>query len=509
MRKHISRFLKFITKKSVIATGVVIIIIGAYVVTHGGTKVTFESSPVVIGNVIEKVSVTGTVSPVDKADLAFKKSGTIAAIAVKVGDSVKRGDLIASLESAADVAALASAQAQLAELQRGLRPEEFALDQANVNTASTTLANAKKDAINAVRDGYVKAQSALLNYSDTFFTNPQSPNPVINITVRSTEMQNAINNERLVITTIFSQWKSDIDSSTVANAAGLITNAEGYLTKIKSFLSDLSAVVNSLTTGNSGMSQTAIDADVSTMNAALSNLTTAITTVSTADSELKNAASGYAQATNQFNLQQAGSSADTIAAQAAKVKQAAAALADDSITAPIDGLVTKVDPHVGEFAQAGQTSFAIQSAGAYKIEAYVPEADIAKVAIGNTAAVTLDAYGAATIFPAAVTSIDPAETVLEGVPTYKVTLMFVTPDQRIRSGMTANTDILTHEVDSVLVIPTRAITTTATSTSVRLVNAGNNAFTTTLVKVGLKGSDGTIQIISGVNVGESVVTYVK
>ncbi|MEI6057577.1 MAG: efflux RND transporter periplasmic adaptor subunit [bacterium] len=509
MRKHISRFVKFITKKWVIATVVIILIIGAYIVTHSGSSVTFEASPVAIGNVIEKVSITGTVSPVDKADLAFQKSGTVARIAVKVGDSVKKGDLIASLENAADAAALASAQAQLAELQRGLRPEEYALDQANVNTASTTLANARKDAMNAVRDGYVKAQGALLNYSDTFFTNPQSPNPVINITVRSTEMQNAINNERLVITSIFSQWKNDIDTSSVANAAALITNAEGYLTKIKLFLSDLSAVVNSLTTGNSGMSQSAIDADVSTMNTALSTLTSAITSVSSADSELKNAVSGYTQATNQFNLQQAGSSADTIAAQAARVNQAAAALADDSITAPIDGLVTKVDPHVGEFAQAGHTSFSIQSAGAYKIEAYVPEADIAKVALGNTAAITLDAYGSTTFFPAAVTSIDPAETILEGVPTYKVTLMFVTPDTRIRSGMTANTDILTHEVDHVLVVPTRAITTTATSTTVRIVNADDTTFTTVPVTVNLKGSDGTTAITGGVKEGDKVVTYVK
>ena len=42
-----------------------------------------------------------------------------------------------------------------------------------------------------------------------------------------------------------------------------------------------------------------------------------------------------------------------------------------------------------------------------------------------------------------VIKIDPAATIIDGVPTYKVTLKFVDQDERIRSGMTANLDILT------------------------------------------------------------------
>ena len=509
MSRHISRFLKLLKKKWVIVGLIALVVIVVYLFSRGGAAVTFEASVASVGNVAEKVSVTGSISPVDKADLAFQKSGVISRVAVKVGDNVKRGDLIASLDSAADAAALASAQASLAEISRGLRPEEYALDQATLSAASTTLTNARKDAMNAVRDGYVKAQSSLANYSDTFFSNPQSPNPTILITVRATEMQNAINAERLAVTATFSQWKSDSDAATLANAATLISNAEGYLMTIKNFMSDLSSIVNSLTTGNSGMSQAAIDADVSTMNTALSTLTSAINSVSAADTGLKNAQSAYAQANGQFTLQQAGSSADTIAAQAAKVDQARAALANDSILSPIDGLVTKADPNVGEFAAAGQSGFAVQSNGTYKIEAYVPEADIAKIAIGNPASSTLDAYGSATNFPAIVTAIDPAETVLQGVPTYKVTLQFVTPDARIRSGMTANLEILTHEVDAVLTIPYRAISITSTSTTVRVVAADGKTYTAVPISVGLKGSEGTIQVTSGLVAGDRVVTYVK
>ncbi len=490
---------------------VVIVVVGAlgYYVTHRSSTSKFEWTSAAIGEVIEQVSVTGTVSPVDKAALAFQKSGVIASIPVKVGDAVKKGDLIASLNSAADKAALANAQATLAEISRGLRPEEYAADQSAVDTASTTLANAQKDAVNAIHSGFTQAQSAVVNFADTFFANPQTVNPTITIHVTSNIISTNINNERLAISATLNNWQGDAASATIGNAQGLISNAEGYISSIKSFLNDLSAIVNALNPGNSAMSQSAIDAFVTTMNTALSTLNQSVATVSAADTELKNALSTYNQAQNNFALQQAGSSADQIAAQAAKVAQAKADLGNDQILAPIDGIVTQADPTVGEFAAAGAGGFAVESSGQYKIEAYVPEADIAKVAVGDLASSTLDAYGSYVDFPAIVTAIDPSETVLQGVPTYKVTLYFVTPDPRIRSGMTANLEILTHEADNVVSIPYRAVTVSATSTAVRIVSADLKTYYSIPVITGLKGSNGMIEIKSGLNEGDKVVTYVK
>jgi multidrug efflux pump subunit AcrA (membrane-fusion protein) len=145
----------------------------------------------------------------------------------------------------------------------------------------------------------------------------------------------------------------------------------------------------------------------------------------------------------------------------------------------------------------------------FKIEAFVPEADIAKVAIDDVASTTLDAYGSNVDFPSRVVMIDPAETVVEGVPTYKVTLEFINPDIRIRSGMTANLTIHTHEALGVLYIPFRSVIDNNGSHFVRVVNAGGKSYATTTVEVGLKGSDGNIQIISGIKEGDSVVTYIK
>jgi len=496
-------------KNKWVIIGLIIIVIVAGVVYEKTKtkKPNFQYATAAIGNVVEQVSVTGTVSPVSEADLAFEKGGVISKIYVSIGDTVKAGDPIASLDNADDQAALASAQATLADMSSGLTPQQYAAYQSAVNTASTTLINALSDSVNAIHTGYVQAQSAVVNYGDIFFTNPQTANPTINVRTQSNAIALAINNERLQIGTVLNNWQNDASAANISNAIRFVSNTEGYLATIKGYLNDLSAIINNLSPGNSGLSQSAIDSAVASMNTSLSTLNQAVATVSGADTELKSASSAYAQAENTFALQQSGSTPDAIAAQAAKVAQAQAVLAEDTLTSPIDGIVTQEDPNVGEYMAPGQGGLAVQGTG-FKVEAYVAEADIAKVAVGDLASSTLDAYGAYVDFPEKVIMIDPAETILEGVPTYKVTLQFISPDSRIKSGMTSNLEILTHEADNVLEIPYRALLITSTSTNVRLVSKNGQTYSTVPVTIGLKGSDGTVQIISGLKPGDRVVTYV-
>jgi HlyD family secretion protein len=472
-----SRF-GFLKRKWFLVTAAILLVLIILVVTRSSAKkANFEYATAAVGNVIEQVGVTGTVSPVDKANLAFEKGGVITNVYVKVGDTVNAGDRIASLDSANDEAALVSAQATLADMSRSLTPAEQ-------DVQVTSLSN-------AVLSAYASAQGALVNYTDPFFTNPQSANPVLNIRTDSPDVGYRLNNERAAVSDALNRWAMDISSST--DVITMAADSNGFLATIKNFFNDLGITVNELNPGNSGLTQSVINADVTAMNSAITSLNSAISSVSTAQSN--------------YNLKLAGNSSDSIAAQAAKVAQAQAQLDQDTLLSPIDGIVTQADPTVGEYISPGGAGFAVQNSG-FKVEAYVAEADIAKVAVGDLASSTLDAYGAYVDFPEKVVSIDPAETVLEGVPTYKVTLQFVSPDSRIRSGMTSNLEILTHQSDNVLAIPYRAVIMTATSTTVRVVSADGKTYSSVPVTTGLKGSDGTIEITSGLQSGDKVVTYV-
>ncbi len=453
----------------------------------------FDAAVAVTGDVVETVSVTGTIMPMDKADLAFQKSGAVAAVYVRVGDPVKKGDRLAMLDDRNDRAALAATQATHDDAARALTPQELAVQQ-------TALDNAKKDAVNAAHDGFTKAQSALFNYTDGFYSNPQSSNPTLSIHTDTYNTQLIMNKGRLDATDALNHWSADLSAKDI-DPTTLISKARGYASAIKSFMADLSVIVNALSPNNSSLSQAAINAYVASMNSGLTALNAAIDAISAAQASLSAAKSNY-------DLKLSGSSSQSIAALSAKVSQAQAALDQDVLVSPIAGIVAKADPNVGEFVSAGQGAFTVQNS-AFKIEAHVPEADIAKISFGDAASSTLDAYGSDLDFPAQVSSIDPAEIVLEGVPTYKVTFLFVNPDNRIRSGMTANLDIHTRERHGVLTVPYRAVTDTKGSKTVRLVSADGLSFVPVPVTVGLKGSDGLIEILSGISEGDRVVTYVK
>jgi multidrug efflux pump subunit AcrA (membrane-fusion protein) len=501
---------KFIKNKYFIGAFVIAVIVICFVFCKGDSSLGFEFAKVKTGDVVQKISVTGRILAMNNADLAFGKSGIVAIVNVKVGDHVKKGEVIASLDSSSDRANLASAQAKLDDMTRSLRPEESQVEQSKVDLAKVVLDNAKRDALDAVRAGYAQAMNAVNNYVDNFFTNPQSVNPTVNIYTQSDNEKNSVSLKRIVVSESFVKWKKAIDVTTSTdNVSDLVSQASGYLDRVKDLMDTMSVVISNLNPGNSGLVQSAIDMHVSNMNSGLIALNQAITSVSSARAELESASSSYDQANDNYTLKLAGNSSDSIKAQSASLDSFRAELNKGVIFAPFDGIITRVEPTIGEFASLGQTAFSIIEDNGYKIEAFVPEADIAKINLNDLASTTLDAYGQNVDFPSVVTTIDPAETILEGVPTYKVTLRFIESDSRLRPGMTANLEILTDERSNVLIVPARAVVDDDGSKTVRVLNSDGKTFTPVSVRVGLKGSDGVIEIISGVSEGEEVVTYIK
>src|ERR1700679_1280945 len=101
MSKLLKHAKKFFLSKTVIVIIIILIIVGVIIVkksTNTGIA-GIQTAVASVGNVVEQVSVTGTVSPISSADLAFEKGGVVEQINVAVGDQVKAGDAIASLDS--------------------------------------------------------------------------------------------------------------------------------------------------------------------------------------------------------------------------------------------------------------------------------------------------------------------------------------------------------------------------------------------------------------------------
>lgn len=186
------------------------------------------------------------------------------------------------------------------------------------------------------------------------------------------------------------------------------------------------------------------------------------------------------------------------------VRTVAAQIDQSRVIAPMDGVLSKLDVRVGETMLAGKLIGRISGPGASIIEADVPEADIASVAVGKRAYVAFDALSADDTFEATVTSIDKAANVIQDVIYYTIMLSLDNQDSRLKEGMSADIDIRISERSQVLSIPYRALIRDGERSFVEIALSDTES-ERRQVSIGVEGDDGTIEVLSGVAEGDRVV----
>jgi len=509
---------KFLKKPIAIYILVGVILLGLFVFGRGAKKTTNQIVVVKKGEIIQQVSVTGRVKPINQADLGFEKAGRVADIEVRVGDKVFAGQILARLQNADLAAQLAQAraevkvqQAKLDELQQGTRPEEIQIQEAEVAKAQAAVADAQKDVVNKIQAAYTQADDAVRNKADQFFNNPRIAGTQLSFPLDDFQLKTDTESQRRVVENILNAWKSDLANLTAkSDLDSEILTADKNLAQVVLFLNDAALAVNKAV-ANEPLTQTTIDTWKADLALGRTNLNTVIANLTAAQDELKIDQADLVLAQQNLILKKAGSTAAEIASQEAEVEAAQAnvknyqaQLAKTIIYAPFTGEVAKQGAKIGELVAAEDSLITIISKNKFELEAYIPEADISKVKIGDPATFTLDAYGEAVIFNAQVSEIETAETLTEGVATYKTTIQLTKEDERIKAGLTANLDILTAEKENVLLIPQRALISRNNEKYV-LLDKGNNKTEEKQVQIGLKGSDGNVEILSGLNEGDYVV----
>jgi HlyD family secretion protein len=510
-----------IIRRPLVSIPLILLILVAVIVffSKGDTTLPGDVATASRSNLIQTVSVTGRVVAADEASLAFERGGKISAVPAYVSKKVSQGDVLVRLENTELLASLLQAQAgekgaqaTLAEVTRGSRPEEISIAEAKVSSSERAYADARQSLVDSIRQAYTYADDAVRNKADQLFTNPQSSAPALSIAVSDFQLKTDIESSRFSLNTLLNEWKGTVNMVTAddSNVFTFAKTSVAHATKVRLFIDKLSLAVNALTT-NANVSQTTIDSYKASVATARNNLNTAIDGLNTALAGINTAESNLTVARGELVLKRAGSTAEAVTTAEAKVDEAKAAvlnaeaaLAKTFIRAPFAGLVTKVDAVTGEIASANSPVVWMIGAGEFEIEANIPEADIAKLSIGDVATTTLDAYGSDVSFVAQVTNIDPAETLVDNVATYKVTLRFLAQDVRIKSGMTANIDILTESKENVLAVPVRAVSTRSNGAKYVLVVDGQNGTTERTVEVGIRAEGGLVEIISGLSEGEVV-----
>ena len=402
-----------------------------------------ETVTVARGDVTETVSASVSLVASEEINLNFEIAGRIKSIDVKEGQKVAVGETLATLESSVLEGELARAGA--------------ALEQAKANAGMND--NALREARESEKDAKAYYQS-----------------------VQEAEDQ-----------------KVSAADAAYENARDYEGDAESYYNQIAS---------------DSGASSSIAKSAKLTFTAATNARKSANEARDTAE---KNRESTVRYAKNAWNAARertatlespAQTTFETSAVQSAEaayeVAQANAEKAN--IKAPVNGLVTKVNFSAGEVVgTAVSGAFGRLLSYDLLLEAKVPESDIAKVKLGQSATISFDAFDSNDVLQAEVIEIKPDATVIQDVVYYLVKLRLASVDARLKPGMSGDADIHIDERKNVLEIPSRLLREENGKQFAKTLSSSGNVEEREVI-TGLRGDDGQVEIRSGLSEGDKVVS---
>jgi len=375
----------------------------------------------------------------------------------------------------------------------------------NDNDAKYFLGAGKTSLIDATKNDYTQANTAL--------TQARASQAGGNISQASADTLNALNKTFSALKDCYNLLEASIVGSSFTQI-----DLDAYKTAISTQQTNISTGITSVQTAKNNLNDSINDLNNAILEAK-NDLATAKVAgardTAAAQTKVDTYYKAWLVAEAQLNQLKAGTRSQDINLAQAQVSQAQASqglirnqINNNAIKAPIDGTITKKNYEVGEQFSSAKPVFSLLGVNNFEIEVDVSEADITKVAINDQTEITLDAFGEDVKFYGQVNFIEPAETVIQDVIYYKVKINFDGKDKDVKSGMTANANITTAKKDNVLIVPSRAI----------IEKNGSGKFARVLVleqvkeapvTIGLRGDNGLVEILSGLNENDIVITYIQ
>lgn len=472
-------------KNGFLIAAAVLLVAGLLIFKVGGNGEVATVSPTT-GDLVRIVKISGKVIPKESVNLSFEISGTIASVSREVGSVVNKGSLLARIDASSISAEVLKAEAELNLALAGLEK----LDGAGVYEAQ--IDNAKRAVIQNILNTRAVSDDAVYKKADQLFINIHSGFPEIyGDPSGHRDLRDSVNTSRREMDQMFEDWRALTAGLSISTyTEEKLAKSREYAAAVALYTSRVSQAAN-LFEESDLLSQTTIDGYKTTMTSAETTLNTATQSLISSEENLKN-----------LLLE--------VPVQVARVESARATLSNvkselskTSLSSPINGVVSRQDAKVGQTVSANAEIISVISRE-LEIESFVPEVSISGVKVGNTASVTLDAYGEREKFSASVVHIDPAETIRDGVSTYKVRLTLRDQSEKVRSGMTANINIETFRKSAVLLIPERTVVTEGAETFVYILSADGKKEKTS-VTIGERDSSGSVELLSTLPEGARLV----
>lgn len=406
------------------------------------TVTTTESAPGI-------VTAEGKLLPSPAVKLAFAQGGVINEVLVKAGDTVTAGTVLARLMGVKTVQAdLAAAQAQVDQVanaalaqDRANRSKDLYKTQPGDFTVPMWYYN-QQEQLTAAQAAVDQAQTALNKAQERLANKMQTTGA--DFIKAEADLAAAQAN--------YDVAKNLIDRIKTGKAPEDLTQRQLFLHQLDAYLQSkgvdpkYSVNISNMNKDLRDEAQTIFD----DADSALQDAQTAFDDASTTDgakdiqkarAQVSIAQERYYTALDNVRALQTGPESQSLTTAKTALDKAKAALELYELRAPIGGTILSFDPAVGEVAAPGVPVAFLADTTHWTVETKdLAEIDIARVALGQSVSVKLDALPGEE-FAGSVTAIDPVGQEYLGDMTYKVTITLDKADPRFLWNMTAAVDI--------------------------------------------------------------------
>lgn len=193
-----------------------------------------------------------------------------------------------------------------------------------------------------------------------------------------------------------------------------------------------------------------------------------------------------------------------VSAAQEELRQISVKLSRTDITAPISGTVAVRNANVGDMA-GGENSaamFTIIDESVYDLNVQIPTVDIAGIKVGNRVDFTVDAYPDK-VFSGKVSFINPQVNASDRAVSINISVL--NTDSLLKSGYFVKARIYTGDTHNAFLVPQTALIGNDVAAKKAKVYIVQNDTAVLKDVVTGKTGNGTVEIISGIKEGESVV----
>lgn len=459
-------------------------------VTSSNTVEIQDSSTVDRGDIVLTVSATGSIQALQEVPLAFAALGKVDTLNVKVGDHVLRGQTLASLDT----------QAQ----QTALKNTQFALDLQRI--AYNALAAAPRDVDLKAAQAALAAAQAQLSAARIGYDPTQVKIASLQVELaKNLAWQSQLSRDQSVARAN----QPDPLASLYADVWRLPPQARDQALKVLGLLSAPSSLSSSLLPSpqdaEAGVRKTGYEVQIAqaqldqakSQGANLGSVAAAQLAVTSAQVALDKLQEGA----KPENIAVAQAQID--AAQAA-VDLASYSLSHATLTAPFDGVVAEINLVPGEPTPTDKPAILLIDNSQFYVDIPVDEADISKVAPGQTVDLTLGSLRGETIEGHVSRIADTALNVGD-VVSYLVRVNIDSTGHALRSGMSTTAVITVNQIKDAIRVRNRFVRLDRKSgRATTVIQLSNGSVKEIELKLGLR-NDTYSEIKSGLSVGDTVV----